>query len=88
MYKSHHFGFGLILDLKSGVQHLQDHLFWELLNAWFGIEVWPFSISFNPLISPLLEKLQSNNWYGISIPLQSKAKHKRSLFCHWLLKLE
>jgi len=35
-----------------------------------GSLVWPFSTSFNPLMSALLEKLHSI-WYATSIPLQN-----------------
>ena len=47
------------------------HLFWALIGTNLRSWVWPFSISFNLLIFALLKKSHSNNWYGISIPLQN-----------------
>lgn len=56
------------------------HLFWALIDTGLRSCVRPFSISFNPLISALLEKSHFNNWYGISIPLQNWLQ-----WCMWLI---
>ena len=59
VYKLHRFAQIWALETRAAA-YLQDHLFWELIQAWFGIVGLALCSCFKQLLFALLEKLHSN----------------------------